>query len=86
MTGYSKGKVLSGLPLKGSKAKKLGFRLCTNTTISKTDLNEIDSLSAVSKKLALTDFSWRRVGYERWAKTLLERKEIERKFRMCTRW
>lgn len=66
------------------KAKKLGFRLCTNTTIFKeTDLNEIDSLFTylsglgVDGFLVAPGFGYEAVG----EKLFLERKEIERKFR-----
>jgi hopanoid biosynthesis associated radical SAM protein HpnH len=66
------------------KAKRLGFRLCTNTTIFKeTDLNEIDSLFTylsglgVDGFLVAPGFGYEAVG----EKLFLERREIERKFR-----
>lgn len=66
------------------KAKQLGFRLCTNTTIFKeTDLNEIDSLFrelrgiGVDGFLVAPGFGYEAVG----EKLFLERKEIEEKFR-----
>jgi hopanoid biosynthesis associated radical SAM protein HpnH len=66
------------------KAKKLGFRLCTNTTIFKeTDLNEIDSLFTLLKGLGVDGFLVAPgFGYEAVGEKLfLERKEIENKFR-----
>ncbi len=66
------------------KAKRLGFRLCTNTTIFKeTDLNEIDSLFTHLKGLGVDGFLVAPgFGYEAVGEKLfLERKEIERKFR-----
>jgi len=66
------------------KAKKLGFRLCTNTTIFKeTDLNEIDSLFCRLREIGVDGFLVAPgFGYEAVGEKLfLERKEIERKFR-----
>jgi len=66
------------------KAKKLGFRLCTNTTIFKeTDLNEIDSLFCQLREVGVDGFLVAPgFGYEAVGEKLfLELKEIERKFR-----
>ncbi len=66
------------------KAKRRGFRLCTNTTIFKeTDLNEIDSLFTYLRSLGVDGFLVAPgFGYEAVGEKLfLERKEIERKFR-----
>ena len=67
------------------KAKKLGFRLCTNTTIFKeTDLEEIDELFSllctdfgVDGFLVAPGFGYEAVG----EKLFLERRDIENKFR-----
>jgi hopanoid biosynthesis associated radical SAM protein HpnH len=66
-----------------SKAKSLGFRVCTNTTIFKeTDLVEIDMLFSlltdlkVDGILVAPGFGYEAVG----EKLFLERREIERKF------
>ncbi|MEI8354608.1 MAG: adenosyl-hopene transferase HpnH [Deltaproteobacteria bacterium] len=66
------------------KAKKLGFRLCTNTTIFKeTDLSEIDSLFTslaaigVDGFLVAPGFGYEAVG----EKLFMERRDIESKFR-----
>lgn len=66
-----------------SKAKSLGFRVCTNTTIFKeTDLVEIDMLFLlltdlkVDGILVAPGFGYEAVG----EKLFLERREIERKF------
>jgi len=65
------------------KAKSLGFRVCTNTTIFKeTDLVEIDMLFSlltdlkVDGILVAPGFGYEAVG----EKLFLERREIERKF------
>jgi len=65
------------------KAKKLGFRVCTNTTIFKeTDLIEIEMLFSKLKEidvdgfLVAPGFGYEAVG----EKLFLERREIERKF------
>jgi hopanoid biosynthesis associated radical SAM protein HpnH len=65
------------------KAKTLGFRVCTNTTIFKeTDLVEIDMLFSlltdlkVDGILVAPGFGYEAVG----EKLFLERREIERKF------
>jgi hopanoid biosynthesis associated radical SAM protein HpnH len=65
------------------KAKELGFRVCTNTTIFKeTDLLEIEMLFSrlqdlgVDGLLVAPGFGYEAVG----EKLFLERKEIERKF------
>jgi hopanoid biosynthesis associated radical SAM protein HpnH len=65
------------------KAKKLGFRVCTNTTIFKeTDLGEINTLFSLLTELKVDGilvapgFGYEAVG----EKLFLERKEIERKF------
>lgn len=65
------------------RAKQLGFRVCTNTTIFKdTDLVEIEMLFSmlteigVDGLLAAPGFSYEAVGEQ----LFLERKEIERKF------
>jgi len=65
------------------KAKGLGFRVCTNTTIFKeTDLVEIDTLFSlltdlkVDGILVAPGFGYEAVG----EKLFLERREIERKF------
>ena len=65
------------------KAKKLGFRVCTNTTIFKeTDLLEIEMLFSrlqdmgVDGLLVAPGFGYEAVG----EKLFLERREIERKF------
>jgi hopanoid biosynthesis associated radical SAM protein HpnH len=65
------------------KAKSLGFRVCTNTTIFKeTDLVEIDMLFALLTELKVDGilvapgFGYEAVG----EKLFLERREIERKF------
>ncbi|HTY20376.1 MAG TPA: adenosyl-hopene transferase HpnH [Geobacteraceae bacterium] len=65
------------------KAKNLGFRVCTNTTIFKeTDLVEIDMLFSlltdlkVDGILVAPGFGYEAVG----EKLFLERREIERKF------
>lgn len=65
------------------KAKSLGFRVCTNTTIFKeTDLVEIDLLFSlltdlkVDGILVAPGFGYEAVG----EKLFLERREIERKF------
>ena len=65
------------------KAKELGFRVCTNTTIFKeTDLVEIDTLFSlltdlkVDGILVAPGFGYVAVGEE----LFLERREIERKF------
>ncbi len=66
------------------KAKKLGFRLCTNTTIFKeTDLDEIDSLFSSLRELGVDGFLVAPgFGYEAVGEKLfLERREIENKFR-----
>jgi hopanoid biosynthesis associated radical SAM protein HpnH len=66
------------------KAKKLGFRLCTNTTIFKeTDLNEIDTLFTLLKSLGVDGFLVAPgFGYEAVGEKLfLERRDIENKFR-----
>lgn len=66
------------------KAKKLGFRLCTNTTIFKeTDLAEIDNLFSsltdlgVDGFLVAPGFGYEAVG----EKLFLERRDIENKFK-----
>jgi hopanoid biosynthesis associated radical SAM protein HpnH len=66
------------------KAKKLGFRLCTNTTIFKeTDLSEIDNLFSslsnigVDGFLVAPGFGYEAVG----EKLFLERRDIENKFK-----
>ena len=66
------------------KAKKLGFRLCTNTTIFKeTDLEEIDNLFSyltdlgVDGFLVAPGFGYEAVG----EKLFLERRDIENKFK-----
>jgi hopanoid biosynthesis associated radical SAM protein HpnH len=65
------------------KAKQLGFRVCTNTTIFKeTDLGEINTLFSLLTELRVDGilvapgFGYEAVG----EKLFLERKEIERKF------
>ncbi len=65
------------------KAKRLGFRVCTNTTIFKeTDLNEIDELFSLLTRmkvdgiLVAPGFGYEAVG----EKLFLERREIEHKF------
>jgi len=65
------------------KAKQLGFRVCTNTTIFKdTDLVEIDMLFSMLTELGVDGllvapgFSYEAVGEQ----LFLERQEIERKF------
>lgn len=65
------------------KAKSLGFRVCTNTTIFKeTDLVEIDMLFSLLTSLSVDGilvapgFGYEAVG----EKLFLERREIERKF------
>ena len=65
------------------KAKKLGFRVCTNTTIFKeTDLLEIEMLFSrlqemgVDGLLVAPGFGYEAVG----EKLFLERREIEKKF------
>jgi hopanoid biosynthesis associated radical SAM protein HpnH len=66
------------------KAKKQGFRLCTNTTIFKeTDLNEIDALFCSLRNIGVDGFLVAPgFGYEAVGEKLfLERREIERKFR-----
>jgi hopanoid biosynthesis associated radical SAM protein HpnH len=67
-----------------SAAKKLGFRLCTNTTIFKnTDLAEIDGLFTLLRNLGVDGFLVAPgFGYEAVGEKLfLERREIEKKFR-----
>ena len=66
------------------KAKKLGFRLCTNTTIFKeTDLSEINNLFSsltnlgVDGFLVAPGFGYEAVG----EKLFLERRDIENKFK-----
>jgi hopanoid biosynthesis associated radical SAM protein HpnH len=66
------------------KAKKQGFRLCTNTTIFKeTDLNEIDALFCRLREIGVDGFLVAPgFGYEAVGEKLfLERRDIERKFR-----
>jgi hopanoid biosynthesis associated radical SAM protein HpnH len=65
------------------KAKSLGFRVCTNTTIFKeTDLAEIDTLFSLLTEmkvdgiLVAPGFGYEAVG----EKLFLERREIEKKF------
>ncbi len=65
------------------KAKRLGFRVCTNTTIFKeTDLTEIDRLFSLLTEmkvdgiLVAPGFGYEAVG----EKLFLERREIEHKF------
>ena len=65
------------------KAKKLGFRVCTNTTIFKeTDLVEIEMLFThleeigVDGLLVAPGFGYEAVG----EKLFLERRDIEKKF------
>ncbi|HEX9024077.1 MAG TPA: adenosyl-hopene transferase HpnH [Geobacteraceae bacterium] len=65
------------------KAKRLGFRVCTNTTIFKeTDLSEIDRLFSLLTRmkvdgiLVAPGFGYEAVG----EKLFLERREIEHKF------
>ena len=65
------------------KAKRLGFRVCTNTTIFKeTDLTEINRLFSLLTKmkvdgiLVAPGFGYEAVG----EKLFLERREIEKKF------
>jgi hopanoid biosynthesis associated radical SAM protein HpnH len=66
-----------------NKAKNLGFRICTNTTIFKeTDLVEIDKLFSLLTSLSVDGilvapgFGYEAVG----EKLFLERREIEKKF------
>jgi len=65
------------------KAKELGFRVCTNTTIfNETDLVEIDMLFSLLTSLSVDGilvapgFGYEAVG----EKLFLERRDIERKF------
>ena len=66
------------------KAKHLGFRLCTNTTIFKeTDLGEIDDLFTILTSIGVDGFLVAPgFGYEAVGEKLfLERRDIEHKFR-----
>lgn len=66
------------------KAKQLGFRLCTNTTIfNETDLGEIDHLFTLLTSIGVDGFLVAPgFGYEAVGEKLfLERRDIEHKFR-----